>query len=155
MGEQPVAVVSGASRGIGAATAREFGTRGYHVIVNYLSNADAAATVVKEIESAGGSAQAAQADVTDAEQVEAMINGVAEHGRIDALVVNANTAQPPFGPLVALPWEAFAAKVDGELAGAYHLTRAALAVMTRRRAGRIVYVSSTAADVPMGSIAHS
>src|SRR5436190_489654 len=63
MGEQPVAVVSGASRGIGAATAREFGTRGYHVIVNYLSNADAAATVVKEIESAGGSAQAAQADV--------------------------------------------------------------------------------------------
>src|SRR5207249_7347731 len=134
------------SRGVGAATAREFGTRGYHVIVNYLRNAEAAATVVKEIESAGGSAQAVQADALDAGQVEAMINGVvAEHGRIDVLVVNANTAQPPFGPLVALSWTDFAAKVDGELAGAFHLTRATLPVMAQRRAGRIVYVSSGAA----------
>lgn len=153
---QRVALVSGASRGIGAATARELGRRGYHVIVNYLSNADAAAAVVKEIESAGGTAQAVRADVCDGDQVAALVDGVlAEHGRIDVLVCNANTVAPPFAPLTVLPWDAFAGKVTGELSGAYFLTQRVLAIMQEQRAGRIVYVSSTAADSISGSIAHS
>lgn len=157
MGEgQRVALVSGAGRGIGAATARALGRRGYHVIVNYLRDTAAATAVVRDIETAGGSAQAARADVCSAEEVAGLVAGVvAERGRIDVLVCNANTAQPPFGPLVTLPWDAFAGKVTAELSGAYFLTQRVLAVMRERRAGRIVYVSSIAADVVSSSIAHS
>jgi 3-oxoacyl-[acyl-carrier protein] reductase len=152
MNDKQVALVSGASRGIGAAVARELGRLGYHVVVNYLRDAVSAGQVAKEI----GSAQTAQADVTDEAQASALIDRViAEHGRIDVLVANANTAQPPFGPLVHLPWETFAAKVDGELAGVYHLTRRVLPVMAERRTGRIVYVSSTASEIALGTIAHS
>ncbi|WP_406399504.1 SDR family oxidoreductase [Streptomyces uncialis] len=151
-----IVLISGAGRGIGAAAAREFGRRGCHLIVNYLSNGEAAAAVVKDIESAGGTAQSVRADVCDAGQVGTLVDGVlAEHGRVDVLVCNANTAAPPFGPFASLSWESFAAKLTGELAGVYFLTQRVLAAMRERRAGRIVYVSSTAADVITGSIAHS
>jgi 3-oxoacyl-[acyl-carrier protein] reductase len=151
-----VAVVSGAGRGIGAATARELGRRDYHVIVNYLRNADAAAAVVEDIESAGGSARAVRADVCDDSQVATLVHEVLdEHRRIDVLVCNANTAAPPFAPIVALPWKAFAGKVMAELSGAYFLTQRVVPIMRAQRAGRIVYVSSTAADVLSGSAAHS
>lgn len=153
---QEVAVISGAGRGIGAATARELGRRGYHVIVNYLRDADSAAAVVADTRAAGGTAQAAQADVCDAEQATALVEAViAEHGHLDVLVCNANTVAPPFGPLAAVAWEAFAAKVTGELAGAYFLTQRALAAMREQRSGRIVHVSATLADTVGGTIAHS
>lgn len=152
MNSKKVALVSGAGRGIGAATARELGRLGYHVIVNYLRDAESAELVVEEI----GAAQALRADVTDEAQVTTLVDRVvAEHGRIDVLVGNANTAAPPFGPLEHVPWEAFAAKVNGELAGVYHLTRRVLPVMRRQRSGRIVYVSATAAELIIGSPAHS
>jgi 3-oxoacyl-[acyl-carrier protein] reductase len=147
-----IALVSGAGRGIGAATARELGRRGYHVIVNYLSNAEAAALVVKDIEAEGGTAQAVQADVCDPLQVQAMVGSLE---RLDVLVCNANTVMPPFGPFAALSWEAFAGKINGELAGVYHLTQQALAIMRTQRSGRIVYVSSTAADAVGSVMAHS
>ncbi len=151
-----IALISGASRGIGAATAKELGQRGYHVIVNYLNSADAAADVVAGIEADGGTAQAIQADVCDEAAVTRMVEQVhREHGRIDVLVVNANTAQPPFEPLEYLKWEAFAAKVNGELSGAFFLTQRVLSVMREQRSGRIVYISSTAADVVGGVMAHS
>ncbi|RZS44331.1 3-oxoacyl-[acyl-carrier protein] reductase [Herbihabitans rhizosphaerae] len=151
-----VALISGAGRGIGAGTARELGRRGYHVIVNYLRDAESAAAVVAGIEADGGSARTVRADVRDGEAVAAMIEEVRrEHGRLDVLVCNANTVQPPFQPLAELEWERFADKVNGELAGVYHLTRRALEIMREQRAGRIVYVSSTAADMVGGSIAHS
>src|SRR5262245_43456536 len=151
-----IALISGASRGVGAATAGELARRGYHVIVNYHRSADAAARVVDDIRAGGGSAQAAQADVCDAEQVAALVDGVhAEHGRIDVLVCNANTAQPTFQPLAALPWEAFASKIIGELSGVYFLTQRVLAIMTEQRSGRIIYISSTAADKVGRVIAHS
>jgi 3-oxoacyl-[acyl-carrier protein] reductase len=146
------ALISGAGRGIGAATARELGRRGYHVIVNYLSNAEAAALVVKAVEAEGGTAQAVQADVLDPLQVEAMITPLE---RLDVLVGNANTVMPPFEPFATLPWNKFAGKVTGELAGVYHLTQRALAIMREQRGGRIVYVSSTAADKVGAVMAHS
>lgn len=152
MNSKQVALVSGAGRGIGAATARELGRLGYHVIVNYLRDAESAELLVKQI----GAAQAIRADVTDEGQVATLVDRViAEHGRIDVLVGNANTAAPPFGPLEHVPWAAFAAKVNAELAGVYHLTRKVLPIMRRRRSGRIVYVSATAAELIMGSAAHS
>lgn len=154
--KKKIAVVSGASRGVGAATAEELGRRGFHVIVNYLRSTDAAASVVAAIEAAGGSAQAIQADVCDEAEVTRMVEQVhGEHGRIDVLVVNANTAQPPFEPLEYLRWDAFEAKMNGELKGAFFLTQRVLAVMREQRSGRIVYISSTAADVVGAVMAHS
>uniref|UniRef100_A0AAU3H3L6 SDR family oxidoreductase n=1 Tax=Streptomyces sp. NBC_01401 TaxID=2903854 RepID=A0AAU3H3L6_9ACTN len=151
-----VALISGASRGIGAATAREFGRRGYHVIVNYRSSADAAKGVVAAIEEEGGSAQAGQADVCDGGQVAALVESVREeHGRIDVLVCNANTVNPSFLPLTELSWDAFAEKVNGELAGVFFLSQRILAVMREQRAGRIVFISSTAADSIGMAVAHS
>ena len=151
-----VALVSGASRGIGAAIARSLAQRVHHVIVNYHRNADAAKQVVADIEAVGGTAQAEQTDVCDDAQVAALVDRVhAEHGRVDVLVCNANTVQPPFEPLGSLPWNAFVGKVVGELAGSYHLTQRVLPIMREQRAGRIVYISSTLADRVGMIAAHS
>ncbi|MFD4028806.1 SDR family oxidoreductase [Streptomyces sp. NPDC058576] len=151
-----VALISGAGRGIGAATAREFGRRGYHVIVNFRSDADAAKNVVAAIEDEGGSAQAARADVCDGDQVAALIEGVREeHGRIDVLVCNANTVNPSFVPLAKLSWDDSAEKINGELSGVFFLSQRILAVMREQRAGRIVFISSTAADSIGMAVAHS
>ncbi|MFE9750508.1 SDR family oxidoreductase [Saccharothrix saharensis] len=151
-----VALISGAGRGIGAATARELGRRGYHVVVNYRENTAAADRVVGDIREAGGSAEAQRADVCDGGQVADMVRRVyAAHGHVDVLICNANTVNPPFAPLLSLSWEAFIGKVGGELAGAFFLTQAVLSEMRRRGAGRIVYISSTAADWAGSVAAHS
>ena len=142
-----VAVVTGAGRGLGAATARELGRRGHHVIVNYRNGAETAQAVVDDIVAKGGSAQAAAADVCDEGQVTALVETVmAEHGRIDVLVCNANTVNPTFVPLASLGWDDFVGKITGELAGAFFVTKAVLAVMREQHGGQIIYVSSTAAD---------
>ncbi|SHG81202.1 3-oxoacyl-[acyl-carrier protein] reductase [Streptoalloteichus hindustanus] len=127
------------------------------MIVNYRANADAARAVVDDIVSRGGSATALAADVCDPEQVSALIAEVmAAHGGIDVLVCNANTVTPRFEPLSDVEWDDFVGKVTGELAGAFFVTKAALAVMRPRRSGRIIYVSSTAADyVGSGRLSHS
>ncbi|MBT2207177.1 MULTISPECIES: SDR family oxidoreductase [Actinomadura] len=149
-------LVTGAARGLGASIARRLGTRGHHVIVNYRSSAADAAEVVRGIEAAGGSASSAGADVTDPSAVDGLVTGIlAARGRIDTVVVNANTAPPPFAALADLSWTAFAAKVTGELAGAFHITKRVLAPMRAQGAGRIVYIGSTAADyVGGGRLAH-
>ncbi|WP_343075164.1 SDR family oxidoreductase [Actinopolyspora biskrensis] len=132
------------------------GRRGYHVVVNYLQNTGAAEEVVRAIEAASGSAETAQADICDPQDVEEMVDRLyREHGRIDALVCNANTVNPPFEPLLALSWSDFIGKVSGELAGSYFLTQHVLPVMRKRGEGRIVYVSSTAADTIGSVAAHS
>jgi 3-oxoacyl-[acyl-carrier protein] reductase len=147
-----VALITGASRGIGAATARELGSRGLHVVVNYRGDEAAAEAVVKDVEAAGGTAQAVQADVCDPEQAARL---VAACPRIDVLVCNANI-QPPFAPLGDMSWEAFSGKVMGELAAVFHVSKRALEVMREQGTGRIVYVSSISADrVRKGTIAHA
>lgn len=146
------AVITGASRGIGAATAVRLGGLGYHVIVNYLANEDAARAVAQEVESAGGTAQLVRADVRDPAQVTDLV-GACE--RIDVLVCNANIA-PTFSPLSAMSWADFSEKVVGELAAVFHVTQQALAVMREQRAGQIVYVSSVVADATMpGAVSHA
>lgn len=153
---QRIVLVSGASRGIGAAAARGLGGRGTHVVVNYRSNAEAAKDVVRAIESAGGSAEPAQCDVCDEKEVTRLVEDIRhEHGRIDVLVCNANTVHPPFERIATIPWEKFARKIVGELAGAFFLTQRVLPLMRARRAGRIVYVSSVDADMVGVDAAHS
>lgn len=153
---QRVVLVSGASRGIGAAAARGLGRPGTHVVVNYRNNAEAAKDVVRAIESAGGSAEPAQCDVCDENQVTGLVDLVRrEHGRVDVLVCNANTVHPPFERITTIPWSRFAGKVTGELAGAFFLTQQVLPLMRAQRAGRIVYVSSIDADMVGVDAAHS
>jgi 3-oxoacyl-[acyl-carrier protein] reductase len=134
------ALVTGAGRGIGAATARELGRRGFHVVVNYRSDSASADRVVRDIEKAGGSANAARADVTDAGQAAELVEA---SGRLNALVCNANI-QPPFVPLSQLSWEVFSGSVTAELAAAFHVTKAALPMLGQ--GSQVVYVSSVAAD---------
>ncbi|MGW1604573.1 SDR family NAD(P)-dependent oxidoreductase [Streptomyces eurythermus] len=152
---KPTALVTGGSRGIGAATSRELAARGYRVAVNYFSNREAADQVVKQIETAGGEAFAVQADVHDPRQAAELLEHSTVDGRLDVLVCNAGARFTPT-PLPNLSWEDFQAKVTNELASVYTLTQQALAVMGAQGGGRIVYVSSAVADGPptVGMAAH-
>ncbi|OMI41106.1 SDR family oxidoreductase [Streptomyces sparsogenes] len=152
---KPTALVTGGSRGIGAATSRELAARGYRVAVNYFSNREAADQVVKQIEADGGEAFAVQADVHDPRQAAELLERSTVDGRLDVLVCNAGARFTPT-PLPRLSWEDFHAKVTNELASVYTLTQQALAVMGAQGGGRIVYVSSAVADGPptAGMAAH-
>lgn len=108
--------------------------------------------MVADIERAGGSASPIRADVLDPAQVDAL---VAAAGPVDTLVCNANVP-PPFVPLGDLTWPDLEAKLTGELAAAFHVTRRVLPSMRQRGSGHIVYVSSLSAElVRPGSAAHS
>ncbi|MFH8680889.1 SDR family oxidoreductase [Streptomyces lydicus] len=144
---RPTALVTGGSRGIGAATSRELASRGYRVAVNYFSNRDAAEHVVAAIEADGGEAFAVQADVFDPSQAGELVRRSAVDGCLDVLVCNAGARFTPT-PIRDLAWDDFKAKVTNELASAYTLTQQALALMGARGQGRIVYVSSAVADGP-------
>ncbi|MFI1831723.1 SDR family oxidoreductase [Streptomyces olivaceoviridis] len=152
---KPTALVTGGSRGIGAATSRELAARGYRVAVNYSSNREAADQVVKRIEADGGEAFAVRADVYDPRQAAELLERSAVDGRLDVLVCNAGARFTPT-PLPSLSWDDFHAKVTNELASVYTLTQRALAVMGARGGGRIVYVSSAVAEGPpaVGMAAH-
>ncbi|KIL40930.1 short-chain dehydrogenase [Gordoniibacillus kamchatkensis] len=138
-----VAIVTGGARGIGAAASKALGQRGAKVVVNYLSNKDAAHAVVAEIQAAGGDAAAYQADVRDETQAGALASFARDAfgGRIDILVNNANV---PFAvmPFADMPWSAFSQKVNEELKAAFLMTKAVIPAMTEQKYGKIVYVSA-------------
>ncbi|ACY17518.1 SDR family NAD(P)-dependent oxidoreductase [Haliangium ochraceum] len=140
-----IALVTGASRGIGAATARLFAAHGAAVAVNYHRNQAAAEAVVEDIEAAGGRALAVGADVTDEAQVEAMVERVRDQlGAVDLLVLNAGVP-PHTAPLVSDRWRDFERKLTLELKAAFLTTQAVLPDMLEAERGCIVAVSSTVA----------
>jgi 3-oxoacyl-[acyl-carrier protein] reductase len=151
-----VVLVTGASRGIGAATARLLAAHGAAVAVNYFKSGDAAAAVVADIEAAGGRAQAVCADVRDQEQVEAMVATVVDAmGAIDTVVLNASI-QFPMVPFLEYSWEAFEAKLTGELRAAFFCCRAVVPSMAERGRGCIIAVSSgLSRQTAPGFCAHS
>ncbi|WP_406163499.1 SDR family oxidoreductase [Streptomyces canus] len=144
---KPTALVTGGSRGIGAATSRALAARGYRVAVNYFSHREAADHVVKLIEADGGEAFAVQADVYDPVQATELLERSAADGRLDVLVCNAGAPFTPT-PVQHLAWDDFRTKVTDELASVYTLTQRALGLMGAQGQGSIVYVSSAVADGP-------
>lgn len=150
-----VALVTGSSRGIGAATAKLLADRGAKVVVNYYSNEDAAASTAREIREQGGDALVVQADVRDGTAVERMIERTTEEW--DAIDVLVNNANMPFvkKPFAEMTWEEFEQKLTDELEAAFRVTEHVLPVMVEQGYGRIVYVSSGLGDHPApGFIAH-
>jgi 3-oxoacyl-[acyl-carrier protein] reductase len=136
-----VALVTGASRGIGRSIAVLLAARGHHVAVNYRTNAGAAAEVVEAIEGTGGEALAVQADVSDADQVTAMFAAVEEHlGAVEVLINNAGVTRD--GLLLRMQPEAWDEVLATDLRSAYLCSRAALRAMVKARWGRIVSIGS-------------
>src|SRR5580692_1064579 len=137
--EGKIALVTGGSRGIGAAIAKRLAADGANVAITYTKGADAAASVVKEIERAGRKAIAIQADATDAGAVEAAVEKtVATFGRLDVLVNNAGTAIPKRFEEPTL--EELDRLIDINVRGTFVATQAALKHM--QSGGRIIMIGS-------------
>ncbi len=151
-----VALVTGASRGIGAAIARTLAAQGAAVAVNYHHSEAAAQALVAELAAAGGRAVAVKGDARDRAQVEAMAAAVkAELGPIGILVLNASIGFPMKG-FLDYPWEAFESKLLGEMGAAFHGCRAVVPQMLERKGGSIVAITSGLARNPgWGFCAHS
>lgn len=137
-----VALITGASRGIGAATALLFAERGFRVVVNHRASAPEAEQVVATIRAAGGEAVAIQADVTAAADVARMVGDVDQRwGGADVVVHNALI---PFAitSFADLTWEQLGGKLDRELRAAFLMTKAVAPGMIARRYGRLLYLST-------------
>lgn len=148
-----VVLVTGSSRGIGAAIAKAFAQEGALVLVNYLRDSAAADHVVAQCRQAGGDAWALQADVRAADEVNAMVaKALGETGRIDVLVNSA------FGPYAfdpenrarfwRTPWEAYQNQFDGAVKAAYNVSQAVLTNMRQRGQGSIINMVSDLVEHP-------
>ena len=141
--EGKIALITGGSRGIGAAIAKRLAADGANVAITYTKGADAAASVVKEIERAGRKAIAIQADAADAEAVKAAVEKtVATLGGLDVLVNNAGTAIPKTFEETTL--EEMDRMIDINIRGAFVATQAALKHM--KDGGRIIMIGSSVGE---------
>ena len=138
-----VAIVTGGARGIGAGVAVELGKRGATVVVNYLSNAQAANDVVAAIEEDGGQAMAVQADVSDFKEAEKLVKSAVEaNGKLDILVNNAGLTRDQL--IMLMPEEDWDLVIRVNLKSAYNCSKAAVRSMMRKRFGRIINMTSVA-----------
>ena len=144
-----VILITGASRGIGAAAAKRLAQGGASVIVNYHQNRDKALKVLQEVEKEGGRGLVFQADVTQKKPVEEMKQAVQEKfGGVDVLV---NNAFFPFeiNPLHQISWEGLEEATTRELSALYNLTQAFVPVMIEKKRGKIIVISTRLAQQPL------
>jgi 3-oxoacyl-[acyl-carrier protein] reductase len=147
-----VVLVSGASRGLGAAIARAFAREGASVVVNYLHNAAAAHALVDEL---GPRATALQADVRDPEAVRRMVTAATEHfGRSPTTVVSNALVEYRFDPVARLDaehidWPAYQAQIEGAVRGAMNLVQACLPGMKAAGGGRVLAIGSNLVHNPV------
>lgn len=141
-----VAIVTGASRGIGREIALLLAAEGAQVAVNYASSSTAADQVVAEIAAMGSQAIALQADVSQADQVDALIAAVMEKwGRVDILVNNAGITRDTL--LLRMKLEDWQSVIDLNLTGVFLCTKAVSKIMLKQRTGRIINITSVAGQM--------
>lgn len=139
-----IAIITGASRGIGKACAYRFALEGATVVINYNSSSCAADEIVSDILENGGNAIAYKCDVSDIHSVEKMVSEViAKFGRVDILVNNAGITRDNLS--VAMTEEEFDSVISINLKGAFNCVRACLPYMMKKRYGRVINVSSISA----------
>jgi 3-oxoacyl-[acyl-carrier protein] reductase len=150
-----VAIITGASRGIGAATAKLFAKHGAKVVVNYANNMSAAEEVVTSIRENGGQSISIQADVRNQDQMGSLVNQTISYfGKVDILVNNAaiNFAMKSFSDM---EWDEFRPKIEEEMKAAFISTKSVVPIMKEQKYGKLVYISSGLSHQPMpGFIAH-
>lgn len=143
--ENQVAVVTGGSRGIGAATVKLFAEAGCHVVFSYLQAAEAAKEVVNACCNAPGSVMAVQADVAKMSGARKLIDkAVGRFGRLDILVANAGAWNADPARIEQMTEDQWDKMVAVNLKGVYSVVRCAVPLMIRQKRGRIIAVSSTA-----------
>ncbi len=136
-----VALVTGASRGIGRAVAEKLGADGFTVIVNYNGSEAKAKEVVDAITANGGTAEAMQCSVADFTAVGEMIKEiVAKHGSLDVIVNNAGITKD--GLVMAMKEEDFDAVINTNLKGAFNTIRYGSKIMLKQKSGKIINISS-------------
>ena len=144
--ENRVAIVTGASRGIGRAVALELAARGASVVVNYNSSPDKAQEVVKEIEATGGKATAFQADVSRFEAAQNLVKFAVEtFGDLHILVNNAGITRDML--IMMMPEADWDAVINTNLKSTFNCSKAAVKHMMRKRYGRIINMASVAGQM--------
>jgi len=140
-----VALVTGASRGLGKAIALQLAKEGAQVVVNYAKSAEKAREVVDAIQSAGGNALTMQTDVSNFEEVEKMVDAIYEKfGRIDILVNNAGVNRDEL--LISMEKEDWNKVISTNLGGLFHCTKSVAKYMMLQKHGRIINISSIAGE---------
>ena len=138
---QPVAVVTGSSRGIGRAIALKLAAEGYSVVINYLSQAEQAEELRLEISKLNGTAITVSADVSDSQEATRLIDvAVQEFGSIDLLVNNAGINRDQL--ILRMSDEDWAKILNTNLNAAFYCSRAALKHMVRKKRGNLIHISS-------------
>ena len=144
-----VAVVTGASRGIGRAIALELAKRGAKVVINYNSSPDGANASVEQVQAAGGEALAFQADVSTEDGATALIKAATDtYGQIDILVNNAGTTRD--NVIMMMKAEDFDTVINTNLRSAWLCSKAAARAMMRKRYGRIINITSISGMLGQG-----
>ncbi len=144
--QNKTAIVTGASRGIGKATALALAAVGAKVVVNYARSSEAAEAVVKTIVDGGGNAIALQADVSQPEEVERLIKEtLAKYGSIDVLVNNAGITKDTL--MMRMKLEQWQAVINLNLTGVFLCTKAVTKTMLKQRSGRIINIASVAGQM--------
>lgn len=143
--DNQVVLITGASTGIGAALARAFGAAGANVVVHYNSSKDAAEAVAHDIEAGGSKALPVRADVTDFDQLHALVERTHEHfGRIDILINNAGSLVKR-QPVAEMPDETYREIIDVNLTSVFHTCKLVIPIMQQQGRGNIINVTSVAA----------